>query len=41
MVPARRERILFGLFFLIAAAMLVTGVVVEQIPETLFNATLV
>jgi hypothetical protein len=35
------ERLLFLLFFVVAGAMLATGVLIEQIPETLFNATLV
>jgi hypothetical protein len=35
------ERALFGLFFLIAAGMVVTGVLIDQVEETLFNATLV
>ena len=35
------ERLLFALFFAVAVAMLATGVLGEQIPETLFNATLV
>jgi hypothetical protein len=36
-----RERILFLLFLAMAAGMVVTGIMGEQIPETLFNATLV
>jgi hypothetical protein len=36
-----RERLLFLFFLAVAAAMVVTGVVAEQVPETLFNATLV
>ena len=37
----RRERLLFALFLALAGAMAATGVLTEQIPETLFNATLV
>lgn len=37
----RKERLLFLLFIAGAGAMLAAGVLIEQIPETLFNATLV
>ena len=36
-----RERLLFALFLAVAGGMVVTGVIGEQIAETLFNATLV
>ena len=36
-----RERLLFLLLLVVAGAMLATGVITEQIPESLFNATLV
>ena len=36
-----RERLLFLLFMAGAVVMVVTGVLIEQVPETLFNATLV
>ena len=36
-----RERLLFLVFLAMAAGMVVTGILVEQVPETLFNATLV
>jgi len=36
-----RERFLFLFFLAMAAGMVATGVLTEQIPETLFNATLV
>ena len=35
------ERLLFLFFLVVAGAMLVTGLLTEQIPESLFNATLV
>ena len=35
------ERLLFLLFLVVAGAMLVTGLLTEQVPESLFNATLV
>ena len=35
------ERLLFILFLVVAGAMLATGVITEQISESLFNATLV
>ena len=42
-MPSRpwKERLLFLIFLAGAVAMVVTGVLVEQVPETLFNATLV
>ena len=36
-----RERLLFLLLLVVAGAMLATGVITEQISESLFNATLV
>ena len=36
-----RERLLALFFAAGAVAMIVTGVLIEQVPETLFNATLV
>jgi hypothetical protein len=42
MKPGRwREGLLFLFFVLITLAMVVTGYKTDQIPETLFNATLV
>ena len=38
---AWRERLLFALFFIMAAVMIATGFKLDHIPETLFNATLV
>lgn len=38
---AWKERLLFLFFLAGAGAMVVTGVLTDQIPETLFNATLV
>ena len=35
------ERLLFLLFLVVSGAMLVTGLLIEQVPESLFNATLV
>ena len=35
------ERLLFIFFLVAAAAMLATGVITEQVSESLFNATLV
>ena len=35
------ERLFFVFFLVLAAGMVVTGVLIQQVPETLFNATLV
>jgi len=35
------ERLFFAFFLALAAGMVVTGVLLEQVQETLFNATLV
>ncbi len=37
----RRENLLFILFLAFSAALVVVGVLKEQMPETLFNATLI
>jgi hypothetical protein len=36
-----KERLLFLLFLAGAVAMVVTGVLLEQVPQTLFNATII
>ncbi len=40
-VSALRERVLFVFFLAAALAMVAVGWKIEQVPETLFNATLV